>query len=69
MYNNLKILIKFVNPGRSVPVQSGQGLSGSVGSVGAVASTGSPPVPTGVGAADRPQETLYVKNRVSVQKN
>ena len=55
----LKILIKYVikQPG---PVQSGQGRSVPV-PVGAGAGTGSPRrrlVPTGAGAADRPQETL-----------
>jgi hypothetical protein len=54
---------------RSGPVGAGLGRSGPVGaglgrSVPVGAGTGSPryrPVPTGASAADRPQETLYLK--------
>jgi hypothetical protein len=42
-----------------VPVGAGLGRSVPVGA-SAGAGAGSPSVPTGAGAADRPQETLYM---------
>jgi hypothetical protein len=53
-----------------VPVGAGLGRSSPVGA-DADAGTGSPrcrPVPTGAGAADRPQETLYNIQLIFIMK-